>query len=318
MSDRIGRREFLRTVAGVGAAALIGGCGARGRGGAGTSGAFEPRLPKHVMEAEPVLAIASGGSIEDRVRAAVAEVGGMARFVKQGDTVVIKPNAAWQRSPQQAATTNPEVVVALINLCQEQAAGKVVVIEHMIDMPPRLVWDVTGLGEAIRAAGSEAVSAHDQRRYATLSIPKGKVLTSDSVIRDILEADVFINAPIAKVHGASVITAAMKNMMGVVWNRQYWHQADLQQCIADFSTALRPDLMILDANRILLTSGPKGPGDTKDVGEVVAGFDPVAVDAYAATLLGIAPQDVPHVDLAHQAGVGEMDLSQVQMKHVKA
>jgi len=265
-----------------------------------------------------MLAIASGGSMEARVRAAVGALGGMAALVKKGASVVIKPNAAWQRSPGQAATTNPEVMVALIKMCKEQGAGRILMIEHMIDTPPRLVWDITGLGEAARAAGAEVVSADDQRDYVKLKIPQGKALTSDEVIQAVLEADVFINAPIAKVHDASVITAAMKNMMGVIWDRQYWHQSGLHQCIADLSTAVRPDLIILDANRVLLTGGPKGPGTTKDVGEVVASFDPVAIDAYAATLLGHQPQDVAHVELAHQAGVGEMDLAKVQMKHVKA
>jgi uncharacterized protein (DUF362 family) len=318
LADKIGRRDFLRGAVSIGAAALIGGCGARSTRGARISGPAGPRLPKHVMEAKPVLAVASGRKIEDRVRAAVGALGGMGRFVKQGDTVVIKPNAAWQRSPAQAATTHPEVVTALIKMCKEHGARRVLVVEHMIDMPPRLIWDITGLGAAARGAGAEAVSAHDQRGYIKVQIPQGKVLTSDEVIRDIVEADVFINAPIAKVHNSSVITASMKNMMGAVWNRQYWHQAGLQQCIADFSTAVRPDLIILDANRILLTNGPKGPGRTKDVLQVVAGFDPVAVDAYAATLLGFEPAGVPHVELAHQAGVGEMDLGKVQMKHVKA
>jgi len=314
----MGRRDFLRGVASVGAAALIGGCAAKSSGGARVSGAAGPRLPRHVMEGKPILAIASGRGIQDRVRAAVGELGGMGRFVKKGDAVVIKPNAAWQRSPEQAATTNPEVMTALIKLCKEQRPRRVMVVEHMIDTPPRLIWDITGLGSAIRAAGAEAVSAHDQRGYVKLTIPRGEVLTSDDVIRDIVEADVFINVAIPKVHDASVITAAMKNLMGAVWNRQYWHQAGLHQCIADFSTAVRPDLIILDANRILLTNGPKGPGRTKDVGQVAAGFDPVAVDAYAATLLGIKPSDVPHVALAHKAGVGESDLGKVQMKYVKA
>jgi uncharacterized protein (DUF362 family) len=316
LSEKIGRREFLRGVAGIGAAALIGGCAVRGSRSAGAG--LGPRLPKHVMDAEPVLAIASGATVADRVRAAVEALGGISHFVKKGDTVVIKPNAAWQRAPDKAATTNPELLATLIKMCRVQGAGRVVVIEHMIDTPPQLVWEVTGLGAATRDAGGEAVSAGDQRRYVKLDVPKGKVLKSDDVIRDILEASVFINVPIAKVHDGSVITAAMKNMMGVVWDRQYWHQAGLQQCIADFSTALRPDLIILDANRVLLTGGPKGPGNTKDVGEVVASLDPVATDAYSATLLGLKPSDVPHVELAHQLGVGEMDLAKVQMKHVKA
>jgi uncharacterized protein (DUF362 family) len=318
LNDKIRRRDFLRGVATVGAAVIVGGCGTKGERTSKISGTASPRIPGHVKETNPMLVVASGGDMGGRVRAALDGLGGMKRFVKKGQTVVIKPNIAWQRSPEQAATTHPDVVVALIAMCKEQGAGRVAVIDHMIDVPPRLVWDVTGLGSAIRDAGAEAISAHDQRDYIKFSIPQGKILTSDDVIREILEADVLINAPIAKVHGGSVITAAMKNWMGAIWNRQYWHQAGLQQCIADFSTALRADLVILDANRILLTNGPKGPGETKDVGEVVAGFDPVATDAYAATLLGLKPQDVPHVELAYQAGVGEMDLSKVQMKHVKA
>jgi len=315
---KIRRRDFLRGVVGAGAAVVLGGCASKGRGGPGTSGAAAPRLPEHAVNAEPLLAVASGGSVEARVRAAVGAVGGMERFVKQGDTVVIKPNAAWQRSPEQAATTNPRVIAELIRLCRQRGAVKVMVIDHMIDTPPRLVWDISGLGPAIAAAGGQAAAADDQRGYVKMNIPKGKTLTSDDVIREIVEADVLINAPIAKVHSATVITASMKNLMGAVWNRQYWHQADLQQCIADFSTAMRPDLIVLDATRVLLTNGPKGPGETKNVGEVVAGFDPVAVDAYAATLLGLEPQQVPHVELAHQLGVGEMDLGKVQTNHVKA
>jgi len=248
----------------------------------------------------------------------VAELGGMKRFVKKGDSVIIKPNAAWQRTPQQAATTNPEVVKALIEMSKEQGASDVVVLDHMIDTPPRLTWDITGLGSAVRDAGAEVVSAHDQRAYVAVEVPDGKVLSSEQVVRDILEADVVISAPIAKVHGATLITGAMKNWMGVIWNRQYWHQAGLDQCIADFSTVVRADLIVLDANRVLLTNGPKGPGETKDVGQVVAGFDPVAMDAYAATLLGIEPGQVPHVDMARELKVGEMDLAKVRIEHVQA
>jgi len=297
LSDKIGRRDFLRGVVGIGAAALIGGCASR--------------------QPNAVLSIASGGTIDDRVRAAIEQLGGISRFVKQGDTVVIKPNAAWHAPPDMAVTTNPEVVAALIRICRGQGAKRVVVVEHMTSSSPKLVWDVSKLGAAIQEAGGEAVSAGDQRRYAKIEIPKGKILKSDNVIRDIVEADVFINAPILKIHNGGVITGAMKNMMGTVWDRQHWHQAGLQQCIADLSTALRPDLIILDANRILLTNGPAGPGKTKDVGEVVASLDPVATDAYGATLLGLKPLDVPHVELAYQLGVGEMDLGNVEMKRVK-
>jgi len=312
------RRDFLRAALGAGAAAVLGGCAARGGKPGGGAELVAPRLPRHVMGEKPALAIASGAGVEARVRAAVDAVGGMSRFVKHGNTVVIKPNAAWQRSPEQAGTTNPQVVAELIRLCKRQGAARVIVIDHMIDIPPRLNWDITGLGAAVAAAGAEAIAAQDQRGYVEMKVPHGKVLTKDDVIREIVEADVFINVPIAKVHAGSVITASMKNLMGAIWDRQYWHQAGLHQCIADLSTALRPDLIILDANRVLLTNGPKGPGETKAVGEVVAGFDPVAIDAYAAKVLGLRPEDVPHIELAHKAGVGEMDLGKVRITHVRA
>ncbi len=308
----------MRAALGAGAAAVLGGCNARGGAPGGEAKLIPPRLPRHVMGEKPLLAIASGGSVERRVRAAVDALGGMGRFVEQGGTVVIKPNVAWQRSPEQAGTTNPHVVAELIRLCKRHGAARVIVAEHMIDVPPRLNWDITGIGAVVAAAGAQAIAAQDQRGYVKMRVPHGKVLTSDDVIREIVEADVFINVPVAKVHGGSVITASMKNLMGAIWDRQYWHQAGLHECIADLSTALRPDLIILDANRVLLTNGPKGPGETKDVGEVVAGFDPVAIDAYAATLLRLQPEQVPHLELAHKAGVGEMDLGKVRMKHVQA
>jgi uncharacterized protein (DUF362 family) len=298
MSDKLGRRDFLRGVAGLGAAALIGGCASR--------------------QAGSMLSIASGGTIADRVRAAIGQLGGIGHFVKKGDTVVIKPNAAWHAPPEMAVTTNPEVVAALIRICRGQGAARVIVAEHMTSSSPKRVWEVSRLGAAIKEAGGEALSASDQRRYTKIEIPKGKILKSDSVIRDIVEADVFINVPILKIHDGGVITGAMKNMMGTVWDRQRWHQIGLHQCMADLLTALRPDLIILDANRILLTNGPAGPGKTKDVGEVVASLDPVATDAYGATLLGLKPYDVPHVQCGYLMGVGEMDLDCVEVKRVKA
>ncbi len=136
------------------------------------------------------------------------------------------------------------------------------------------------------------------------------------MLRDLRRADVVINVPIAKVHNATELTLGCKNLMGTVLDRGAWHRSDLEQCIADFVAEFPPDLVVLDAVRILLTNGPKGPGRTEDKGLVVAGTDSVAVDAYGATLFGRRADQVRHLKLAHEMGVGEIDLERVSIRNV--
>jgi len=149
-----------------------------------------------------------------------------------------------------------------------------------------------------------------------MDLPRAKVLKSADVLREVRRADVFINVPIAKVHSGTTVTLGCKNLMGVVWDRGAWHRTDLDQCIADFAAEVKPHLVVLDAIRTLLTNGPKGPGQTASPGMVVAGTDPLAVDAYGTTILGRKPQDIGHLRLASAAGVGEIRLDRVKVKHV--
>jgi uncharacterized protein (DUF362 family) len=261
------------------------------------------------------MSIASDGGPAELVTKAVNALGGMDNFVKRGSFVVIKPNLAWERRPEQAANTNPEIITTVIKLCQRAGAGRIVVVDHTCDNA-RAAFEMNGANDAVRDADARLYSADNRRMYKEIDIPHGKVLKSAECIRDILEADVFINIPIAKVHGASTITASMKNMMGTCWDRGAWHSSNLEQCIADYSTAVRPNLIILDAYRILTTRGPKGPGDVKNVGQVAASTDPVAIDAYAATLLGRRPESIKHIAYAADMGVGEIDLDKVRVKRV--
>lgn len=308
---KLDRREFLSAVAGLGATFAIGGCGKNGSAEAPT-----PTTPRAARFDEKTLAVASGKDPAKLTRAAVDALGGMEKLVKKGDFVVVKPNIAWNQSPEVAATTNPLVVAEVVKMCKEAGAGRVLVIDHIIDKPAEMVLGLSGIAEACQKAGAEVSAAQNESDYRTVEIPKGKAMKSDTCIKDVLKADVFINVPIAKVHGMTKLTLGMKNLMGCNWDRQAWHQNALDQCIADYATAIRPDLTILDANRILLTGGPKGPGKTKDVGQVIAGVDPVAIDAYGTTLFGMKPADVSHIQLAHDMGVGEMDLAKVKIKQV--
>jgi len=310
MMSKLDRREFLGAVAGFGAALLAGGCSKSDESAAVAT----PREPKFDANA---LAVASGKDPAKLARAAVDALGGMAKLVKKGDFVVVKPNIAWNQPPEVAATTNPAVVAEIVTMCKEAGAGRILVIDHVIDKPSEMVLGLTGIMEAAKAAGADVTAAQNESDYRAIEIPKGKAIRSDTCIKDILKADVFINVPIAKVHDATRVTLGMKNLMGCIWDRQAWHANALDQCIADYATAIRPDLTVLDANRILVSGGPKGPGKTKDVGQVIAGVDPVAVDAYGATLFGMKPEEIGHIRLAHELGVGEIDLGKVKIKNVR-
>ena len=303
MAEKVTRREFLRRAGIIGAATY---------GLSGLLGCLEDAE----AAARPTLAIASGGGIETMVEKAINGVGGIGKFVKRGNSVVIKPNLSWARTPEQAANTNPRIISALIKLCKQAGAGRITVIEHTCDNPTA-AFSLSGAKEAVSAAGARLVSADKQFMYRRIDIPKGKILKSDECISEILDADVFINVPIAKWHGATTITASMKNLMGANWDRQAWHNSrDLEQCIADYSTAVKPDLIVLDAVRVLLKGGPKGPGETKDVGKIAASTDPVAIDAYAATVLDKDPRQVNHIAYAAAMGVGQIDLKKVDVRRV--
>ncbi len=303
---KINRREFIEAVAGIGAALFVGGCGAKKQAGASATA-------KTKIDIEGLI-VSSGKGPAKNTRAAIDALGGMGKIVKSGDFVVIKPNIAWSRPPDAAATTNPEVVAELVRMCKEAGAGKILVIDHIIDKPAEGVLGFTGIREAAEKAGATVSAAQNESDFRSIQIPRGKALKSDTCIKAILKADVFINAPIAKSHAATKLTLGLKNLMGCNWDRQVWHESSsLDQCIADYASAVRPDLTVLDATRILLTNGPKGPGQTKDLGKVIAGTDPVAVDAYGATLFGLKPEEIGHIKLAAAMGLGKIDLTKVKM-----
>ncbi len=176
---------------------------------------------------------------------------------------------------------------------------------------------MTAIKEAAEAAGARVSLATSPALYERVNVRRGRVLKSAEVMRDLRRADVVINVPIAKVHSQSGLTLSLKNMMGTVWDRAAFHRSEsLDQAIADYATEIRPSLVILDAIRILLTNGPKGPGKRADKGIVAAGTDPLAVDAYGATLFRWKPRQVGHLSRAYAAGVGEIDLGRITIKNV--
>jgi uncharacterized protein (DUF362 family) len=273
---------------------------------------------------EADLIIAKNGTPAQLLQAAMAPLGGMGRFVKKGQRVVIKANIAWARTPEQACTNNPELLSALIKMCYEAGAKRVAVWDHTCDNY-QFAFARSGLKEAGQKAGADVLSGHGRNVYKQVEIPKGKKLKSAEVLRDVLESDVFINFPIPKQHFATELTLGMKNFIGIVWDMELLHKIDLHQCIADINTLRKPDLVVMDAIRILTTNGPKGPGKTEDIGEVIASTDIVAADAYAAAFFKhpktgkpFKPEEIRFVKHAYDLGLGEIDLSKVRIKKVSA
>lgn len=254
----------------------------------------------------PMVVVARGGDIGLRLKRALQKLGGIEKFVPPGGRVIVKPNIGWARTPEQAANTNPKLVFALVWMCLEAGAKEVNVFEHSCDNFA-VCFDLSGIREAVEGAGGRIYSADNYRMYARISVPRGKILKHADVVREVMKADCLINVPIAKVHNAVILTLGMKNLMGIIYDRGYWHRSGLDQCIADFLTVVRPHLTIVDAERILLTGGPKGPGRTRDLHKLIVAEDPVAADSYTTTLFGKKPEEIPYIRMAFEHGLGEMD-----------
>lgn len=266
---------------------------------------------------QPVVVVAEKDKPAELVRKAIKALGGMSRFVKKGNRVLIKPNIAFARPPEGAANTNPEVVAELVQLCVEAGAKEVIVLDYTLD-PARITYEMSGIAKAAEAKGARVVYV-SPRDFVTIEVPKGKILSAYDVrvLKQVLDADVFINVPIAKTHGSARLTLGMKNLMGIIQDRGAWHRSgDLHQCIADFVTAVKPHLTVIDAIRILASGGPKGPGRVEQKDTIIASTDIVAADAYATTLFGLTPNDVPHIIKAAELGVGVADLKRVKIVKV--
>jgi len=296
------RRELLRRL-GLGVAAVGLGQVALGQ--------------KAGRQQQPVVVVAEKDKPAELVRKAIKALGGMSRFVKKGNRVLIKPNIAFARPPEGAANTNPEVVAELVQLCFEAGAKEVIVLDYTLD-PARITYEMSGIAKAAEAKGARVVYV-SLRDFVPIEVPKGKILSAYDVrvLKQVLDADVFINVPIAKTHGSARLTLGMKNLMGIIQDRGAWHRSgDLHQCIADFVTAVKPHLTVIDAIRILASGGPKGPGRVEQKDTIIASTDIVAADAYATTLFGLTPNDVPHIIKAAELGVGVADLKRVKIVKV--
>ncbi len=272
-----------------------------------------------VQAAEPVstVVVVHGEDIPKMIAAGIAKMGGWEKFVKPGAKVALKPNLAWKSTPEQGGNTHPAIVREVV-LAAEAAKAKQVLIPENTCQPEKETFPTSGILEALK--GTKAKLYRPKRAdYVEVDVPKGKICRKAKVSRDLIEADCLINMPVAKHHGGATLTISMKNWMGAVDNntRRSWHRDGLHQCIADFSTYLKPHLVIVDATRIMLDHGPQGPGKLAHPHEIIFSTDPAAADAYAASLFNKTPEDVPHIKLAGELGVGCTDLAKIKIERVE-
>lgn len=264
-----------------------------------------------------------GGEPAQMFQKAIAELGGMGKYVKKGQKVCVKPNIGWDKTPELASNTNPELVAEIVRQCLKAGASEVVVFDNSCD-DWRKAYKNSGIEAAATAAGAKMMPAKEATYYREIALPKGIKLKSAKVHQAILDSDVWINVPVLKNHEGALMTISMKNHMGIVWDRGFFHRNDLQQCIADICTLNKPAILhVVDAYRVMKTNGPRGRS-TSDVATPKAMFvssDIVAVDTAATKFFGqlenMPLESVKHIAMAQDHKLGTMDLSKLKVKKIQ-
>jgi len=300
------RRDFVRRMVGVSMAA-------------GMAPLLGTPVPLLGREDEPPIDLVAirGGEPDMMFDRGIEALGGLQVFVGRGSTVVVKPNIGWDVPPERAGNSNPRLVARIVERCFDAGASKVYVFDHTCDDWKRC-YRRSGIEEAASRAGATVVSGDSKSYYHEVDVPGGRSLRSAMEHELVLESDVLINVPILKSHGGARLTIAMKNLMGVVWDRGFWHSNDLHQCIADFAAYRKPTLNVVDAYYVMKRNGPRGvsEGDVATLKAQLISTDIVAVDTAATKLFGMEPSAVRYIPLAADRGVGRMDLEKLQIKRI--
>ena len=261
----------------------------------------------------PVVAVAEGSDYAQITRNAIGAVGGMRRFVKSGDVVVVKPNIGWDRNSEQAANTNPVVVRTVVEEALKAGAKKVKVFDRTCN-DERRCYVNSGMAAALKGMNNVDFKYIENERFRKVEL-KGKVLSEWELYDEALNADVFINVPVAKHHGLTKLTLGLKNVMGVMGGNRGAIHKNIDEALADVNSVLKSHLVVVDATRVLTAHGPQGGNlrDVKVLNKVLASTDIVAADAYATTLFGHRPEDISVTVAAHKRGLGEINLKKVRV-----
>ena len=316
------RRDFLKRSAmvGAGAALTLSGCkqsktidDSHAVSESGNSG------DKNV----PDLVAVMGGEPAEMLDKALEALGGIGNFVKSGQKVVIKPNIGWDRIPELAGNTNPLLVADLVKKCLAAGASKVTVFDNTCDNWQKC-YTASGIESAVKAAGGIVVPANEERYFKEVDLPMGVALKKTKIHEALDDADVWFNVPVLKNHGGVKLSCAMKNYMGIVWDRRTFHQNDLQQCIADICTwAKKPVLNIVDAYRIVHQNGPQGrsEADVATIKSLIASTDIIAADTAAVHLFNQVKEldldAVGHIGKGEALKLGTTNLDNLEISRIR-
>ncbi len=305
------RRDFI--LKSIGAGVFVGSAAAFGTFSSASSAR---RVVRNDLPYD--LVAVRGGKAAPMFDRGIAALGGMKNFIQKGQSVVVKPNIAWDRTPEMAGNTNPELVGRIVEHCLEAGASRVSVFDHTCH-EWRSCYRNSGIEKAASDAGARVVPGNSERYFEDITIPGGKRLKSAKEHELLLESDVFINVPILKHHGGASITIAMKNLMGNVWDRRYYHQNDLHQCIADYTTYRKPDLNIVDAYRVMMRNGPQGVSeeDVAIMESQVISTDIVAADAASSLIFGLEPHEVGHIRIGQEMDIGTIELDNLNINRLR-
>ena len=313
------RRQFVRLLAATGLGTTLAACGADGAATPQSDSAQQTQATTVPLETteHAYLAVARGDDPKAITRGALAALGGIERFVKSGDNVIVKPNICVDyRTYEYGATTNPEVVAALVELCLGAGARRVRVMDTPFGGSAESAYARSGIADAVSAAGGQ-MEVMNRAKVRETAIPEGRDITSWQIYQDILTADLLINVPVAKHHSLARLSLGGKNLLGVILSPSRMH-ANLGQRTADLLSLVRPALTVVDAVRTLMTHGPTG-GNLDDVrlnNTVIASHDAVAADAYAATFFDLSGPEIAYVKAAADMGLGTLDLDAIEIEEI--
>lgn len=309
MEDCYSRRAVLRAAGTAAALASLGTLGCLG-----TTGPSATPTVSATTSLKKGLVVAVDEDPARLVDRALDAFGGLAGIIKRGDRVVVKANYSFKSIPE--SSNQPEVLARIMHRCSDAGASSVTAVDYTIDAP-ELCLAKSGIKNAVEAAGFKAIDLN-MHEFVDTAV-NGSSLKSCRIVKDVLDADVFLNVPVVKSHGNTLLTASMKNLMGIIRDRGAFHSGDLDACIADLAAYAKPSLVIADAYRVLRTGGPQGGPDSAidHPHALVVGHDMVAVDAYSASFLGLKPEDVPHIMAAYKAGAGQYDLSKMDITRIE-
>lgn len=302
------RREFIKKSVSAGMVATA----------ATSFGGYNKLLAQQMQQAAGYdLVAVKGGEPDVMFQKAIQAIGGMGKFVKKGQKVLVKPNIGWDAVPERAANTNPILVGEIVKHCVAAGAKEVYVFDHTCN-EWTYCYRNSGIEKAVKNAGGKMAPGNSEANYHEVEVESAQIIKKTKVHELVLETDVFINVPVLKDHSATKLSIGMKNLMGIIWDRRFWHKNNLHQCIAEFTDYRKPDLTIVDAYNVMKKNGPRGvsTADVQKMKYQIISPDIVAADAASAKIFGLNPDDIKYIKLADELKIGTKNLNNLNIKRI--